>query len=51
MGVCGFEAHRAGARVRDLPSVGHPLVIGTLLVGKRSVEHHADVSHGVHTNC
>lgn len=48
---CGFETHRAGSRVGDLPSVGHPLVIGTLLVGEGSVEDHADVGHGVDTNC
>lgn len=46
-----FETHCAGSRVGDLPAVGHPLVIGTLFVGEWSVEDHADVSHGVHTNC
>lgn len=51
MGSVSAEAHRARARVRDLPSVGHPLVIGTLLVGEGSVEDHANVGHGVDTNC
>lgn len=50
-GQCGFKTHRARSRVGDLPSVGHPLVIGTLLVGEGSVEDHADVGHGVDTNC
>lgn len=45
--LCGFETHRAGSGVGDLPRVGHPLVIGTLLVGEGSVEDHADVGHGV----
>ena len=41
------EAYRARSRVGDLPVVGHPLVVGSLLVGEGSVEDHADVSHGV----
>lgn len=45
------EAHRAGSRVGYLPSVGHPLVIGALLVGKGAIEDHANVGHRVDTNC
>ncbi len=50
-GQSGFKAHSARSGVGDLPSVGHPLVIGTLFVGEGSVEDHADVGHGVDTNC
>lgn len=42
-----FITHSARSWVRDLPSVRHPLVVGPLLVGKRPVEDHPDVSHGV----
>lgn len=45
------ETHRARPRVGDLPSVGHPLIVGTLLVGEGSVEDHTYVSHGVDTHC
>lgn len=37
--------------VWDLPSVGHPLVIGPLLVSEGPIEHHADVSHGIDAHC
>lgn len=50
-GQCWLETYRAGSRVGDLPSVGHPLVIGTLLVSKGSIEDHSNVSHGVDTHC
>lgn len=39
--------YSARPRVGDLPSVCHPLIVGPLLVSKRAVEDHADVSHGV----
>ena len=42
-----FITHSARSWVGDLPSVCHPLVVGPLLVGKRPVEDHTDVSHGV----
>lgn len=42
-----FTTHSARSWVGDLPSVRHPLVVGPLLVGKRSVEDHTDVGHGV----
>lgn len=39
--------YSARSRVGDLPRVCHPLIVGPLLVSKRSVEDHTDVSHGV----
>lgn len=44
------KAYCAWAGVGDLPGVGHPLVSGTFLVGKGSIEDHANVSHGVDAN-
>lgn len=42
-----FITHSAGSWVGDLSSVCYPLVVGPLLVGKRPVEDHTDVGHGV----
>lgn len=45
-----LRTHSARSWVGDLPSVSHPLVVGSLLVGKRPIENHTDVSHGVDTH-
>lgn len=48
---CMFITHSARSGVGDLPSVSHPLVVGPFLVGKRAIEDHTNVSHGVDTHC
>lgn len=42
-----FWTHSARSRVGNFPSVRHPLVVGPFFVGKRPIEDHTDVSHGV----
>lgn len=42
-----FFTYSARSWVGDLSSVCHPLIVGPLLVSKRAVEDHTDVSHGV----
>lgn len=46
-----FITHCARSWIGDLPSVCHPLVVGPFLVGKRPIEDHTDVSHGVDAHC
>lgn len=45
-----FITHSARSWVGNLPSVCHPLVVGPFLVGKRPIEDHTDVSHGVNAH-
>lgn len=43
--------HSARSWIGDLPSICHPLVVGPFLMGKRSIEDHTYVSHGVNAHC
>ena len=45
------ETYGPGSWVGDLARVLGPLVVVSVFVGERSVEHVAYVGHGVHADC
>ena len=49
-GLTQTETYCSRPRIRDLARVLGPLVIMTVFMGKRSVEHIADVGHRVHAD-
>lgn len=46
-----LNTHHPWARIGHSALIGHPLVVGSFLVGKGSQERSADVIHCVDTDC